>query len=501
MDKPDQHQPPDNGLPGKTPAAARATGIKSMALGVVMLAMLVPAALSDELLDQAYAPLVLGHPLVVALGLGLLGTSRRGKRPHAIHRVAAWLGFALPPVALMLLLMVVTRLTLNWTALYTHCSVALLPALFFLCAWSERDTGRPLPVLAFVLLAAVPLLLIAWLVILVDAHAGFFGLLTAGSVACTVVGAVVLAIVASVLMPGASSDQQDGSPTPEVRADAQPRLRPAAGATSGSIAVGVVVLASLLVAMGPLRRAADAARFEWNERILQAVQANDAGHLDSLLARAGAGHVLFGDALVTAVVNGEESLTALFLEAGVDVNQRSRLAETTIGTALLAAVHVGDLSLVRRLLNVGANPSEAGSFIPREARRPWAFSKDFLTPLSLAAAEDRPEVVRLLLERGAGPNEVASPAAGRTPLMYAAMTDAVHSLAELQRAEAHVHAADADRRTALHWAAHYGKLDAARALLRTGAKKDVRDEDGLTPADLAKPRDNPRLLQLLKPGA
>jgi ankyrin repeat protein len=67
------------------------------------------------------------------------------------------------------------------------------------------------------------------------------------------------------------------------------------------------------------------------------------------------------------------------------------------------------------------------------------------------AMAGEPEMVRLLLARGAG-----------------------------------VDACDRSKRTALHYAAQVGADECVALLLEAGAKRDVRDKRGATPADLAK---------------
>jgi ankyrin repeat protein len=42
------------------------------------------------------------------------------------------------------------------------------------------------------------------------------------------------------------------------------------------------------------------------------------------------------------------------------------------------------------------------------------------------------------------------------------------------------------KNTALHWAAYYGKSDAAKALLAAGASLDAQNEKGKTPIDYAR---------------
>ena len=50
--------------------------------------------------------------------------------------------------------------------------------------------------------------------------------------------------------------------------------------------------------------------------------------------------------------------------------------------------------------------------------------------------------------------------------------------------------------TPLHWAAYWEEIKVARMLIDAGAKKDIKNEDGQIPYDLAR---TPELKNLLKP--
>jgi ankyrin repeat protein len=106
--------------------------------------------------------------------------------------------------------------------------------------------------------------------------------------------------------------------------------------------------------------------------------------------------------LCNAAQQGDGAAVARLLAAGADPNAsvpcRTPSGEAFNTTALVVAVHHGRLEAARLLLEAGADPSRAGSTGP--------------TPL-IIAAYGRPEVLRLLLARGAAVDAV-EPRGGRT---------------------------------------------------------------------------------------
>jgi uncharacterized protein len=120
------------------------------------------------------------------------------------------------------------------------------------------------------------------------------------------------------------------------------------------------------------------------------------------------------------------------------------------------------------------------------------------TPLLRAAKAGDVTVVRLLLEKGADVNVATR--TGINPVMAAAglgskeedgtgrqktEADVIESIRLLVQAGADVNAADASGRTALHGAAQKGYDRVVGFLAEHGAKLDVKDRRGLTPLDAA----------------
>lgn len=85
-------------------------------------------------------------------------------------------------------------------------------------------------------------------------------------------------------------------------------------------------------------------------------------------------------------------------------------------------------------------------------------------------------VPRLLL-----PAHVVQADAPRPPLIQALVDRRFDEAARLASDKAHVHARDAEGRTALHWAATVGSVEWVERLVKAGLAVDVRDRPGRTP--------------------
>jgi hypothetical protein len=162
---------------------------------------------------------------------------------------------------------------------------------------------------------------------------------------------------------------------------------------------------------------------------------------------------------------------------------------------LLEAIYDDDLRTGAKLLR--QSPSLAKSHID-EAKLyegkigHWMYVGD--TPLHLAAAGHRFEIVRALLAAGADANSAANHRRG-APLHYAADTcpdsptfSAVNQtrvLSALIEAGAHINVADKNGATALHRAVRTRGAEAVKFLLKSGADPLLENNSGSTPFHLA----------------
>ena len=200
-----------------------------------------------------------------------------------------------------------------------------------------------------------------------------------------------------------------------------------------------------------------------------------------------------------ASANGNAEMIALLLEAGANANVSDRQGET----ALMTASSVGNIDAVKTLLDHGATV---------DARDP-AFQQ---TALMVAVRANHPDVVGLLIERGADvkmqtrtgatpqwvlPNSIPGFGHGigiirgglpdrgfrylipgaMTPLLYAARDGRIASAKILLAAGAEIERADANGITPLLMAITNDHVDMARYLIDHGANVRVMDWFGRTP--------------------
>ena len=153
------------------------------------------------------------------------------------------------------------------------------------------------------------------------------------------------------------------------------------------------------------------------------------------------------------------------------------------------AAAAGDVDRTRKLLD--EDPSRAN-----------AFADDGFHPLGLAAFFKRPEVVDLLLARGADPAPPSRNQQAFTALHSAAAGDAgardMSIVRALVEAGAPVNALSGSGTTPLHTAAFLGDTEVVELLLSRGADPRIPSKDGKTPIDLASAQGHPEVAALLE---
>ena len=203
--------------------------------------------------------------------------------------------------------------------------------------------------------------------------------------------------------------------------------------------------------------------------LLQAARAGDIDRVKTLLkaeprllvARDPMGNT----ALIMAVNSGHDALAHLLFDAGVE-------------PGLHEAAAIGDSGRVRAALE-------------REPSQLDADSPEGFTPLALAAHFGHLDVMRLLIDRGADVNRVATHRIAVTPLhavLFGRQVDAALLLIERGADVALARGGSGWKRagwTPLHYAAGMGFSTLVQPLLDRGADPSRADEEGKTPLDVA----------------
>lgn len=183
-----------------------------------------------------------------------------------------------------------------------------------------------------------------------------------------------------------------------------------------------------------------------------------------------------------AVINNDFQAVAQLLEQGADADERDNDGWTPLHRAVLKNAS----DIVALLLKHGADVNAKGSSMG-------------VMPMHVAASQNVPEVAILLLQNGADIN--ARSDIDVTPLHNAAGRNASEMAVLLLK-----HGADVNARgeklfgggTPLHTAAWNDALDVAVILLQHGANADMKDNDDLTPLDIATNEGHSDIKQLIR---
>ena len=221
--------------------------------------------------------------------------------------------------------------------------------------------------------------------------------------------------------------------------------------------------------------------------------ATEAGNVEMarLLVEAGADKDLPGQfgytALMLAAETGHEEMARLLLEAGADIDSREKFGYLMLRTYCPDVLPDSDAILNKQLIFFFCHLAAAARHISMGA-----------TALMLAAAKGYVDIVRLLLEGGAGkdlrtlcPDKgcMASLCTAQSALHIAAKNGSVEIVQLLLEARADTGlpalCMDMCAKHGKRRRAHDGHLDAVQLLLEDGANKDAPDLRGSTALDVA----------------
>lgn len=208
--------------------------------------------------------------------------------------------------------------------------------------------------------------------------------------------------------------------------------------------------------------------------IFEAIQQNDVDRVAELADAAGERNDEGVSALLYAQYYGRGDLV---------VALRPRKGELDV----FEAAALGDVERLRELVD-------------EDAARVGSYAQDGFFPLGLAAFFKHADAVRLLLDRGADPNQESRHAQIVVRPIHSAAADggSVEIARLLLDAGADPNVTQPGGFTALHAAAHDGNDELVELLLDRGADPQARLDDGRTPADLARERGHEGLISRLR---
>jgi ankyrin repeat protein len=177
-------------------------------------------------------------------------------------------------------------------------------------------------------------------------------------------------------------------------------------------------------------------------------------------------------AIFDAILAGHTGTVETLLRQGIDVNATNSYCHDTL---LILAINFRRPEIVKLLLVRGAKLKAEGGLIP----------------LALAAMRENAAIVKLLLAHGAKVDTPDPSQDGATPLFLAAAHCDIIKIKSDREAAAVVDsllAAGAnpnprnrrDGKTALMWAAYHGQAALVRSLIAHGAKVNATDKQGVT---------------------
>jgi len=182
-----------------------------------------------------------------------------------------------------------------------------------------------------------------------------------------------------------------------------------------------------------------------------------------------------------AILDGETAIAKLLLAKGADAKARDEAGETLL---MLAARH-GDGETASALIAAGADINYVEPNFGQDA-------------LMIAVREGKPSVVEALVKAGAELNHQTPP--GPEPAWRAPGAGGGSTGEGMIRSGVPPEGQrpfGVGKMTALHYAARDGQLDAARLLVKAGAKLEPGDYNGITPLVMAIGNDHHDIAKLL----
>lgn len=186
------------------------------------------------------------------------------------------------------------------------------------------------------------------------------------------------------------------------------------------------------------------------------------------------------NSFLIAAQSGDNKNLQLLLDKGISVDIRGQ-NKFEGQTALMSAANNNHFDTVKFLVSRGANIN--------------ATRNDGITTLMIASRVGNEKLVEYLIQNGADINIITNE--GADAFIFATQSGNVSCAALLLDAGADINHMDKDG-TALHNATREGKYDSVKFLLEKGIDYKLKNPAGETALDIAKTKDNKRIISLLQ---
>jgi len=183
-----------------------------------------------------------------------------------------------------------------------------------------------------------------------------------------------------------------------------------------------------------------------------------------------------GISLFRAIELGDLSLVQRIIENKKEEGVIDFNAVTEEGTIINYAVENGTFEIVEYLINCEINLE--GSETTPLININFEF-EDGLTPLMTACIHQKPEIVELLIKKGAALE--LKDDEGDTALVYAVIGGSSAIIEDLLNAGANINVKNNDGYTPLHKSCMLSNRDLVNLFIRRGANLEIKDDDGDTP--------------------
>ena len=171
--------------------------------------------------------------------------------------------------------------------------------------------------------------------------------------------------------------------------------------------------------------------------------------------------------------------TRALIAAGADLN----LVDSSGQDALMSAIDGGSKEVALALINAGSKVDH--------------MDHSGQSTLNYAVSLGDSELIDVIIKGGGDPNYLANKA-GYTMLMNVAHEGLLEPMRSLLVAGAKVDSVDDEGNSVLHHGVLSGNNDVVELLLTSGAPKNIKNNKGETPLDLAKKLDLPNIVAMLQ---